>query len=128
VHTWAGIDAGKAHHHCVVTDADGNDLRVVEPVKDIQETFARDDVSPSNTVGDQRIHDDVPGGLKGLVTSLRPGMESTAAVISRPPWQHKMQGFLGQMRFRVGEMVQPMLTPSSCSKVLRVSQNESILR
>ena len=23
---WAGIDAGKAHHHCVVIDADGNRL------------------------------------------------------------------------------------------------------
>jgi transposase len=26
VHLWAGIDAGKAHHHCVVIDADGNRL------------------------------------------------------------------------------------------------------
>jgi transposase len=26
VHIWAGIDAGKAHHHCVVIDADGNRL------------------------------------------------------------------------------------------------------
>ncbi|MDQ0634285.1 transposase [Arthrobacter pascens] len=26
VHLWAGIDAGKAHHHCVVFDADGNRL------------------------------------------------------------------------------------------------------
>jgi hypothetical protein len=23
---WAGVDAGKAHHHCVVIDADGNRL------------------------------------------------------------------------------------------------------
>ena len=26
MHLWAGIDAGKAHHHCVVIDADGNRL------------------------------------------------------------------------------------------------------
>lgn len=26
VHLWAGIDAGKAHHHCVVIDVDGNRL------------------------------------------------------------------------------------------------------
>jgi hypothetical protein len=26
VHLWAGIDAGKANHHCVVVDADGNRL------------------------------------------------------------------------------------------------------
>jgi len=26
VHLWAGIDAGKAPHHCVVIDADGNRL------------------------------------------------------------------------------------------------------
>lgn len=26
VHLWAGIDAGKAHHHCVVIDADGKRL------------------------------------------------------------------------------------------------------
>lgn len=26
VHLWAGIDAGKAHHHCVVIDADGTRL------------------------------------------------------------------------------------------------------
>jgi transposase len=26
VHLWAGIDAGKAHHHCVVIDAEGNRL------------------------------------------------------------------------------------------------------
>jgi hypothetical protein len=26
VHLWAGIDAGKAHHHCVVIDADGTHL------------------------------------------------------------------------------------------------------
>jgi transposase len=26
VHLWAGIDAGKAHHHCVAIDADGNRL------------------------------------------------------------------------------------------------------
>jgi hypothetical protein len=26
VKLWAGIDAGKAHHHCVVIDADGNRL------------------------------------------------------------------------------------------------------
>lgn len=26
VHLWAGIDAGKAHHHCVVIDADGSRL------------------------------------------------------------------------------------------------------
>jgi transposase len=26
VHIWAGIDAGKANHHCVVIDADGNRL------------------------------------------------------------------------------------------------------
>jgi hypothetical protein len=24
VQLWAGIDAGKAHHHCFVIDADGN--------------------------------------------------------------------------------------------------------
>ena len=23
---WAGVDAGKAHHHCVVIDAEGNRL------------------------------------------------------------------------------------------------------
>jgi transposase len=26
VHLWAGVDAGKAHHHCFVIDADGNRL------------------------------------------------------------------------------------------------------
>lgn len=26
MHLWAGIDAGKAHHHCFVIDADGNRL------------------------------------------------------------------------------------------------------
>jgi hypothetical protein len=26
VHLWAGVDAGKANHHCVVIDADGNRL------------------------------------------------------------------------------------------------------
>ena len=26
MHLWAGIDAGKAHHHCVVIDAEGNRL------------------------------------------------------------------------------------------------------
>jgi predicted NBD/HSP70 family sugar kinase len=26
VKLWAGIDAGKAHHHCVVIDADGTRL------------------------------------------------------------------------------------------------------
>jgi hypothetical protein len=26
VHLWVGIDAGKAHHHCVVIDADGKRL------------------------------------------------------------------------------------------------------
>ena len=26
MHTWAGIDAGRDHHHCVVIDADGNRL------------------------------------------------------------------------------------------------------
>ena len=26
MHLWAGIDAGKAHDHCVVIDADGNRL------------------------------------------------------------------------------------------------------
>ena len=28
MHLWAGIDAGKAHHHCVVIDADGVGVRV----------------------------------------------------------------------------------------------------
>ena len=28
---WAGIDAGKAHHHCVVIDADGNRLLSQKP-------------------------------------------------------------------------------------------------
>jgi hypothetical protein len=46
---WAGIDAGKAHHHCVLIDDEGNRL--------LSRKIANDEDALTERAGDTRVPD-----------------------------------------------------------------------
>ena len=52
---WAGVDAGKAHHHCVIIDPDGRRL--------LSRRVANDEPELLALIGDERAgRGDVGGG------------------------------------------------------------------
>jgi transposase len=67
---WAGVDAGKAHHHCVVIDADGRKLLSRRVANDEPELLAL--VSDVTALGEVTWAVDLPDGGAALLIGLLP--------------------------------------------------------
>jgi transposase len=65
---WAGVDAGKTHHHCVVIDADGSRLLSRRVASDEPELLAL--ISDVTALGEVIWAVDLPDGGAALLTGL----------------------------------------------------------
>jgi hypothetical protein len=65
---WAGVDAGKTHHHCVVIDADGTKLLSRRVANDEPELLAL--ISDVTALGEVTWAVDLPDGGAALLIGL----------------------------------------------------------
>jgi transposase len=65
---WAGVDAGKTHHHCVVIDGDGRRLLSRRVANDEPELLAL--ISDATALGEVTWAIDLPDGGAALLTGL----------------------------------------------------------